>query len=172
MRHHGKLSIPVLTAITASFAVMAAAFATNPCDALYQAGIKTFQTPHRVYSTTTMRGGKPQTGEAVLAGGVEYVQLHGKWMRSPSTPQEMIEEAQGKLKTHPDTCTSVSDQVISGQAVSVYKAHNSESGANQVVRILKSSGLMQGGTVILPDDGITVETRYEYDNVRAPAGVQ
>ncbi len=31
---------------------------------------------------------------------------------------------------------------------------------DQIVRILKSSGLMQGGTLTLPDGG-TLETRYE-----------
>jgi hypothetical protein len=47
--------------------ITAPAFAANPCDALYSAGIKSVQTPHHVYSTTTMRDGKPQSAEAVYA---------------------------------------------------------------------------------------------------------
>ena len=84
---------------------------------------------------------------------------------------EMVAAAQEKLKTHPDTCTPMGDQMVGGQAVSVFKAHNNEMGTEQTVRIFKASGLMQGGTLVL-GDGITMETRYEYDNVQAPAGVK
>jgi hypothetical protein len=165
------------------------AFAADPCDALYNAGIKAVQTPHHVYSTTThsaetmhqsdtfkrltgkaMYTGKTESVEAIFNGKIEYLQLHGEWKRSPMPQQDMVEAAQEKLKTHPDTCTFVGDQMVDGQAVGVYKAHNNESDANQQVRILKSNGLMQGGTLTLPD-GSTVETRYEYSNVQAPAGV-
>ena len=165
------------------------AFAANTCDALYNAGITSVQTPHHVYSTTThsaetlhqsdtfkrltgkaMYTGKTESVEAIFDGKIEYLQLHGKWKRSPMPQQDMVEAAQEKLKTHPDTCTFVGDQMVDDQAMSVYKAHNNESDANQQVRILKSNGLMQGGTLTLPD-GSVVETRYEYSNVQAPAGV-
>lgn len=145
--------------------------AANTCDALYQAGIKSIQTPHHVYSTTTPKGGKPQSGEAIYAGGVEYLQLHGTWMRSPISQQAMVDAAQEKLKTHPDVCTATGDQVVDGQAVSVYAARNKEMGTEQTVRIFKSSGLMQGGSLTLPD-GTLVETRYEYDRVQPPPGVK
>ena len=87
------------------------------------------------------------------------------------TPKDMVELAEEKLKTHPDTCTLVAEQTVDGQAVVAYKAHNNEMGTNQLVRVLKSSGLMQGGTMTLPN-GSTVETHYEYANVQVPAGVQ
>lgn len=170
MSSHSPLvtMISTLAALTGSFAAGSAH--ADPCDALYNAGIKSIQTPHHVYSTTTPRGGKPQTGEAIYAGGVEYLLLHGKWMRSPMTNKDMLDAAQEKLKTHPDTCTLVGDQTAGGQPVTVYKAHSKEMGTDQIVRIIKSNGLMQGGSLILPD-GTTVETRYDYANVQAPAGV-
>jgi len=101
---------------------------------------------------------------------VEYLKLNDKWQRSPMTQQEMVEAAQEKLKTHPDTCTLVGDQNMAGQSVTVYKVRNNETGGEQLVRILKSSGLMAGSTLTLPN-GTVVETRYEYRNVQAPAGV-
>ncbi|MGH8040788.1 MAG: hypothetical protein ACREPN_01955 [Rudaea sp.] len=168
----------LLYAITWTLLMAAAAIVTVPadaadasCDALYNAGIKSVQTPHHVYSTTTTRDGKPQTGEAIYTGGVEYLQLQGKWRRSPVPQPAMLEAAQEKLKTHPDTCTFVGDQTVDGQAVEVYKAHNNEFGTNQEVRIFKSNGLMQGGKLVLPN-GSTVETRYDYTNVQPPAGVK
>ncbi|MEP6898989.1 MAG: hypothetical protein ABI870_10700 [Rhodanobacter sp.] len=159
------------TAFLAGLALVPSAHAANACDALYNAGIKSIQTPHHVYSATTMHGGTPHTGEAIYDGTAEYLQIRGKWMRSPMPQAAMVAAAQEKLKTHPDTCTPVGDQVIDGQAVSVYTAHNNELGTNQTVRIFKSNGLMQGGTVALPG-GNTIETRYEYTNVQTPAGVQ
>ncbi|HVZ24138.1 MAG TPA: hypothetical protein VG871_23865 [Vicinamibacterales bacterium] len=142
--------------------------AADACDPLYESGIKSVQTPHRVRSTTTGRGGKSASGEAIYAGGVEYLQLGGKWTRSPTPQQDMIEAAQEKLKTHPDVCTFVGERTEGGEAVSVYKAHSKELGTDQEVRILKSSGLLEGATMTLPN-GSVVETRYEYGNVTAPA---
>ncbi len=157
--------------VFAYVALAPASHANNTCDALYQAGIKSVQTPHHVYSTTTLRDGRPQTGEAVYAGGVEYLLFHGKWMRSPMSQQAMLEGAQDKLKTHPDICTLVGKQTVDGQLVSVYEVHNNEAGTDQMVRILDASGLMQGSTLTLPNHSV-VETRYDYANVQAPTGVQ
>ena len=168
MSQNSNIAASILaSALLAGAAFAHSAYAADTCDALYQASIKTFQTPHHAYSTSTPRGGQPKTGEAVLSGGVEYIQLRGRWMRSPMTPQEMTDEARDKLKTHPDTCSVVGTRLAGGQRVTVYKVHSKESGTDQQVRILNSSGLLQGGTATLPD-GMTVDTRYEYGNVQAP----
>lgn len=156
--------------LLAAFAASPFANAADACDALYNAGIKSVQTPHHVYSTRSMPSGKVQTSEAIFAAGNEYLLMDGKWMRSPMPQTAMVAAAQEKLKTHPDTCTPLGDQMIGGQAISVYKAHSKEMGTDQTVRILKSNGLMQGGTLTLP--GGSMEIRYEYDNVQAPAGVK
>jgi hypothetical protein len=163
----------ILASLAAAIAIGAlpSAQAADTCEALYQAGIKTVQTPHHVYTTPTTHDGKAVAGEAIYAGGVEYVQLRGKWMRSPMTQQAMLEAAQEKMKTHPDTCTLIGDQYIGGRAVTAYKVHDNEYGIDSEVRILKSSGLVQGESTRSPD-GAVRETRYEYGNVGAPAGVQ
>ncbi|MGA9422467.1 MAG: hypothetical protein WBW61_08895 [Rhodanobacteraceae bacterium] len=165
---HSLLSFVIFAG---ALAITAPTLAKNTCDALYNAGIKSVQAPHHVTSTTTRRGGIPRTGEAIYSGGIEYLKLKGKWTRSSMTPKDRLEAAQEKLKTHPDTCTFLGDQTIDGEVVSVFKAHSNEYGTNQLVRVVKSSGLIQGGTMSLPD-GATVETRYDYTNVRAPADVK
>lgn len=169
MTRPATIRLFVLSTSLAGLAAVPRATAADACDALYAAGVKSIQTPHHVFSTTTRSGGQPKAGEAIYAGGVEYVKLNGKWQRSPMTQQEMIEAAQEKLKTHPDTCTLVGDQSVAGQSVTVYKVRNNETGGQQLVRILKSDGLLAGSTLTLPD-GAVVETRYEYRNVQAPAG--
>lgn len=145
------------------------ALAANTCDEVYQASIKSSQTPHHVYTASTLSGGKSRAVETIYAGGVEYLKMDGQWRRSVMKPHAMLELTQEKLKTHPDTCVRIGDQAAGGEAVAVYKVHNNEFGTDQVVRIFKSSGLMQGGTVSLPNQ--SAEMRYEYTNVQAPAGV-
>lgn len=146
--------------------------AANPCDVLYNAGIKAVQTPHHVYTTTTGgRTGKPRSSEAIFVGGIEYVQIGGQWRRSRMPQPDMVEAAREKLQTHPDTCTVAGDQTVDGQAVTTYKVHNNEAGTDSLVHILKANGLLLGQTLTLPN-GSVVTTRYDYTNVQAPAGVQ
>lgn len=150
--------------------VVPGARAADPCDVAYVAAIKTVQTPHHVYSTTTPRGGKARADESIYAGGVEYLKLHGNWRRSPLKMQDRFDMAKEKLATHPDTCTRMGAQSVDGQAVVVYKLHNREVGADQQVRIRNADGLLQGVTETLPN-GTLIEVRYEYGNVQAPAGL-
>lgn len=147
--------------------VVASAAHADPCDALYNASIKSLQTPHHVLSTST-RAGKTRTSEAIYAGGVEYVLINGSWKRSPMTITDMVEAAQDKLKTHPDVCTAKGENTVDGQAVDVYAVHSKEAETDQEVRVSKSTGLMQGSTAKLPG-GNVLETRYDYTDVRAPA---
>ena len=160
--------LPLAACLTVTMATPA--LAASSCDEAYQAGIKSLQTPHHLYSTTAMPGGKTRAGESIYAGGVEYVKIGNEWQRSRMKPQDMIELAQEKMKTHPDTCTRIGDQSAGGQTVAVYKVHNNEMGTDQVVSVFKSSGLMQGTTVSLPNQSMVI--RYEYANVQAPAGVK
>ena len=158
-------------ALFAAFATVTAANAADSCDALYNAGIKSIQAPHHVYTTTTLHGGKARFAEAIFDGKVEYLQLNGKWTHSPMSQQDMLEAAQEKLRKRPDTCVLAGEQTAGGQAVTAYKVHNNEAGTDQVVHILKSNGLLQSASLKLPD-GSVVDTRYEYTDVHAPAGVQ
>lgn len=150
----------------------ASAGGANTCDPLYEAGIRAVQTPHHVYTTKTApRGGKVlQSSEAIFTGGVEYLRVGGRWRRSARPQEVMIEAAREKLKTHPDTCTDARDETVDGQAVTTYRVHDRENGADSLVHILKATGLLLGETVTLPD-GSLVKTRYEYTNVHPPPGV-
>ncbi len=148
------------------------AFAANPCDPLYNAGINAVQTPHHVYTTTTAgRSGTSRSSEAIFVGGAEYVLVNGQWRRSPRPQSIMVEAAREKLKTHPDTCSVVGDQTVDGQAVTTYKVHNKEEGTDSLVHILKATGLLLGQTLTRPD-GSVVKTRYDYSNVQPPTGLQ
>ena len=170
-RQHIVPFIPI-TALLLGMAFVTSARAADTCDALYNAGIKAVQMPHHVYTTKTApRGGKIlQSSEAIFTGGVEYLRVGGQWRRSARPQGVMLEAAREKLKTHPDTCTDARDETVDGQAVTTYKVHDRESGTDSLVHILKSTGLLLGETLTLPD-GSLVKTRYEYTNVHPPPGV-
>jgi hypothetical protein len=83
----------------------------------------------------------------------------------------MLEKAQEKLKTHPDTCTMVGDQSKDGQATVLYKVHNTSFDVDTQVWIAKSGGLPVHATADL-GTGTTSDSRFEYSNVQPPAGVK
>ena len=81
------------------------------------------------------------------------------------------EAAREKLKTHPDTCTSAGDRTVDGQAATTYRVHDRENGTDSIVYILRSTGMLLGQDLTLPD-GSLMKTRYEYRGVQPPAGVK
>ena len=156
----------------AGMAFAASARGANTCDPLYEAGIKAVQTAHHVYTTKTAgRAGKVvESSEAIFTGGVEFLRVGGRWRRSAAPQGIMLEAAREKLKTHPDTCTEAGAGAIDGHAVTTYRVHDRESGTDSIVYVLKSTGMLLGQDLTLPD-GSLVKTRYEYTNVHPPPGV-
>jgi len=128
----------------------------NTWDALYDAGIKAVQLPHHVSTTKTDgRTGKVvQSTEGVFTGGLEYMRVGGRWRRSPLPQQPMLGAAQEKLKTHPDTCTDARDETVEGHAVTTHKVHDKEGGTDSLAHIFKSTGLLLGQTLTLPDGSL------------------
>lgn len=176
--------------LSASGLVAGPARAADACDAVYNANNKLLQTPYHGYLTMThsaqqmhnsdrfkqgtgraLYAGKTETSETIFDGKASYLLHHGKWMRSPAQPQDMLEDAREKQKTHPATCTLVGDQSIDGQAATLYKIHNKETNTDDQAWISKSSGLPVHVKSTHPD-GSSAEMRYEFTNVRAPTGVQ
>lgn len=181
-------ALSVLSA-AAIFALAPTARAADSCDPVYNASIKLLQTPHHAYLTMThsdeqMRNGdtfKRGTGKAIYAGKTEtsetifdgktsYLLHRGHWMRSPVQPSLQLEDAREKSKTHPAICAMVGNQSIDGQATTLYKVHTKETNRDEQIWISRSSGLPVRARSERPD-GSGGEIRYDYSNVRAPAGV-
>jgi hypothetical protein len=171
MSQHPTITLFAIAAALLGIVTLAPpAYAANVCDAAYQAGIKTIQAPHHLYSVTTSHG-KPTAGETIFVSGIEYFQVNGQWKRSPMTPQDMIGPAREKLKTHPDVCTVAGDQSKDGQATTMYKLHNSENDVDQQVWVAKATGLMVHVAATF-EGGKTMDARYDYSNVQPPAGIK
>jgi hypothetical protein len=153
------------------FAVPARADAS--CDPVYDAGIKQMKTPHHVFTNRSAHGRTAaSTNETIFAGGVIYVQLRGQWQRSPIAAAEMLQHAQEKRDgdSSDETCRPLGDEAIDGTATVVYSLHN-DAGADSRLWVTKANGLLLRQTVTLPD-GSSIDSRYDYANVQAPAGVR
>jgi hypothetical protein len=136
------------------------------CDPVFQAGIKSVQTPHHVFSTMT-RAGKVTPSESIFVDGVEYIQRDGHWQPSKVSAAQMLSEAKENAASQSSPCTPRPDEVIGGETVAVFAVHNSETDADSIVRIFKGRGVLQGQTAKI-QDGPNIETRYEYSNIIAP----
>lgn len=166
-------------------AVVAAgsAYAADPaCKFVADANTKIYSIPTHIYSaeTSAATGGKPRNSELVYLNDKTYIQVAGKWRISPQTPQKMIEvrketEAEEE-KTM--TCKAVRDELVNGEASTLYTAHqqNPDEKSDSQIWISKSRGVPLKLEMDMDVGGAAGKShrtmRYEYTNVQAPAGVQ
>jgi hypothetical protein len=111
--------------------------------------------------------------EGITSGGVSYVRLHDKWIKSPSTPQETLKREQENIRNAKVyTCQALPDTSVSGTSALVYRVHSEgDAGiADATVWISKSAGLPLKLEEDLVSDGSKrhISNQYEYTNIRAP----
>lgn len=148
------------------------------CQPLIDAAKKVITTPHHLYSTRTRatKGAPADTGELISVGGVTYLRDKGKWMRSPMTPQMELDQLNENLANATlYSCQRVGEESVGGVTAVVYTAHEETGELKADVRqwIAKGSGL-----VLRTEEDMDLgmgqpshlSLRYEYTNVRAPAG--
>jgi hypothetical protein len=165
-----KLPLACIACALMNFAPQARADAS--CAPVYDAGIKQMKTPHHIFTSRSASGRTAaSTSETVFAGGVTYLQMHGQWQRSAITAAAMLQHAEEKREddSNDETCRSVGDEAVDGTATTVYSLHN-DAGADSRLWVAKANGLLMRQTVTLPD-GSSIDSRYDYANVQAPAGV-
>jgi len=150
------------------------------CRPLIDARKKQIMTPNHSYMTEgpASPGGKATTHEGISTGGVTYIMYGGKWRRSPLSPQAMLVQLDSNLTTAKVyTCQHVSDESVAGVPAAVYTAHTDNEGVKADARIWVAKG---SGLVLRTEEDVDtgegdkhhLSIRYEYTNVRAPAGVQ
>jgi hypothetical protein len=146
------------------------------CRPLIEAEKKQIETPHHVYMVDGS-GSSAKKHESISAGGVMYIQVGGKWRRSPLSLQDMREQLEQNLATATVyTCQHVGDESVTGTAASVYTAHTENEGVKADVRTWVAKGT---GLVLRQEEDMDtgdgekrhLSLRYEYTNVQAPPGV-
>lgn len=150
------------------------------CRPLIDAERKTITTPHHVHSTQTSAGPsqRVRTTEGITTGDVIYIQYGGKWRRSPATPKQMLAQMDTNLTTATAySCTRIGDESEAGTAATVYTAHTENEGVKADTRVWvgKGSGLVLRTEQDMDTGGgdkVHMSIRYDYTNVKAPAGVK
>lgn len=157
--------------------------ATN-CATVRAVGMKMLSVPYHLYlvdsggAQAALNGGKPTVGEVISAGGSMYVLSHGKWLKSPVSLAD-LKAQQNKADSMKTTCTHLRDESVNGEPASVWRSHtvNEMATIDTDMWISKRSGLAIKSTSITDIGGgpmgkTRTTGRYEYTNVRVPAGVQ
>jgi cytochrome c556 len=149
--------------------------AQNECKAAFEANDKLLTTPHHGFITRSAvsKADKPELMENIFVGGVYYVQIRGKWVKSPMTAEQMKQQQEENRKNAKNvSCKHVRDEPVNGEAAAVYKVHSEteDTKADAQIWISNSKGLIlrQEEDLDLGGDKMHVVTRFEYGNITAP----
>jgi len=165
------------------FAAMCAAIpspAANPaCQAIRDAAQRTYDTPTHIYmsETSAFTGGKPRNTEMIYINNMSYILVDGKWSGSPVTAQYRQEMREVKEVDPSFTCRQARDESVNGEPATLFimHYHSEDATTDQQVWISKARGLPLKQDIDIGADGAPGKNhrsmRYEYTNVRAPAGV-
>lgn len=149
---------------------IASADTSASCKPVLDAMAKTEATPHHAYQT---EAGQP-VKESILADGVIYIQIKGKWQKSPLTMKEMQDqEAENVKDAKAYTCTYVKDESVGNESAALYNFHqviDENTKSDGQIWISKSRGLI----LKQEEDFDTgqkrhMSLRYDYNNVQAPS---
>ncbi len=171
---------------TGAIALLIAAAAGQParamdatCKPVLDAMAKRLATPSHAYATEVgAHGGKPETKESIYAGGAIYIQYKGKWIRSPISIQEMRKQEEENVRNAKAmTCRYLRDETVNGEAASVYHSQAETAGgkSDATLWVSKRTGLpLRSENNIDTGDGdkMHMAIRYDYTDVRPPAGVK
>ncbi|HZQ18924.1 MAG TPA: hypothetical protein VFA90_09385 [Terriglobales bacterium] len=150
--------------------------AADACQPVYNALAKIVTTPSHSYSTQTapLVNGQQRKVETIYVQGKTYMLASGKWMVSPATPNDVLQQELENEKQGKSTCQFVRNESVNGEAAAVYSMRRETEIANEngLIWISKTSGLALKKEVDMEYGGkvgkMHLVARYEYSNVKAP----
>ncbi|MBZ5643394.1 MAG: hypothetical protein LAO19_11585 [Acidobacteriia bacterium] len=153
-------------------AAVPAVRAQDVCKNVLDAGERLTTTPHHGYMTR-VRGNKQELLEDISVDGAIYIQINGKWRKSPLTVQDRLKQQQENRASAKNTsCRHVRDEAVNGEPADVYSVHAENEGitSDSMVWISKSKNqiLRQEEDIDETDTKFHESVRYEYTNVAAP----
>ncbi len=146
------------------------------CRVLFSAFDKTLITPNHSYvAESASAKDQPKNNEQILAGGIRYIKVNGKWRKSPVTTQQLQEQdRENRQNTKEYSCRYVREEPVQGESAVIYSAHgkNEDFTSDAQVWISKSRGLILREEEDVDIGGAGgkrhISIRYEYGNVQAP----
>lgn len=169
----------VFTVSVLSLLVMgqaAPARAADSCQPVFDALQKLVTTPSHSYSTQTapLVNGQQRKVETIYVQGKTYMLARGKWMVSPATPNDVLQQELENEKQGKSTCQFVRNESVNGEAAAVYSMRRETEIANEngLIWISKTSGLALKKEVDMEYGGkvgkMHLVARYAYSNVKPP----
>jgi hypothetical protein len=168
------LTLSVLSSLVMGQAVTA--LAADACQPVFEAMTKIVTTPSHSYTTHTggSNNGQLAESETIYVEGKAYMRVRGKWMQSPATPQEVLDQLKENRDKGKNTCQILRSELIGAEPVTVYSVHSetenfkedSQMWISKVTgRILKEEQDVDMGGRTGKDHR---SARFDYSNVRAP----
>ena len=150
--------------------------AADSCQPVFDAMTKIVTTSSHSYTTHTggSTNGTPAESETIYVDGKTYMRARGKWMQSPATPQEVLDQLKENRDQGKNTCQVLQSELIGADSVTVYSVHSetenfiedSQMWISKVTgRVLKEEQDVDMGGRIGKEHR---SARFEYSNVRAP----
>ena len=153
--------------------LLSSAHAADSCQPVFDAVTKVVTAPSHSYSTGVVDG-KPSSTETIYVQGKTYLLAKGKWMLSPVTPSDVLQQELENEKQGKSTCQFVRNEFANGEAAAVYSIrHETETVKEDgQVWISKANGRALREEVDMDYGGALgkghLSARYEYSNVKAP----
>ena len=182
--HHGRIagSAIALLILTPLAVRPARAAAVDPaCKPVLDSLAKQYSTPVHLYMTEVaeLRGGKPRSTESIFAGGAIYIQVRGKWKRSPMSLEEMRRQREENIRDAKSmSCRYLRDEAVGGEAAAVYSSQSEteDTKSSSTLWVSKRTGLPLKNEIDVDTGGTQGKEhrsiRYDYSNVLPPAGVR
>lgn len=151
------------------------------CQPVIDADLKLYTMPVHIYMTKTAgyNGGAPTSSENIYVNNTTYLMVQGKWRKSPVTVQKMLDVRKEALASNTMTsCQRVREESVNGEAAVVYSGVtvSPDDRVESTTWISKARGVplktemdtnVGGGKAGKSHTAV----RYEYTNVKPPAGV-
>lgn len=161
----------VLSVLTVACVVAGTArVADAGCKPLYDAAVLQARTPSHIYSTIT--GPSNLSMETISTSDALYTRASttgSQWNKSSYSPQEEAKQAAEKSRSF-TSCQHVGDETIDGEAAAIYTEVNKDSQISGKAWLSKTRGLPLKAELTMSSGHIAI--RYDYSNVRPPAGAQ
>jgi hypothetical protein len=155
----------------------ASAPAADSCQPVFDALTKVVTTPSHSYTTRTaafVNGGNPTDSETIYADGKVYIRARGKWMQSPVTPAEVLDQEKENREHGKATCQLLRNEFVGVEPAAVYSMHRETESFKQddqmwiskvTGRALRDEQDMDVGGKAGKDHR---SARFEYGNIRPP----
>ena len=140
------------------------------CKPLYDAAVLQARTQSHIYSTMT--GPSNFSMETISTSDALYKRASttgNQWKKSIYSPQDEAKQAAEHSRLY-TSCQHVGDESINSEAAAIYTEVNKDSQIDGKVWLSKTRGLPLKAELTMSSGHISI--RYDYSNVRPPAGLQ